>query len=207
MNEKIDFKISLKNLYAPSREAFSVVEAPALQFLMIDGHGDPNRAPSYSQAVEALYTLSYGLKNLSKKTAGQDYVVAPLEGLWWVEDMAKFSAEDKDSWDWTMMILQPEWITPGMFAEAAQAAAKKKELPALPKVRLETYHEGLSVQILHIGPYSAEGPTLQRLHKEFLPAHGFEPTGKHHEIYLSDPNRVAPEKLKTILRQPVRPIA
>lgn len=204
MNTKIDFKTSLKHLYAPSGKDFSLVEVPPLQFLMLDGRGDPNRAPEYVQAVEALYSLSYGLKFMSKKQLGKDYVVAPLEGLWWAEEMNVFIEGDRDAWQWTMMILQPEWIGAEMVAEASREAARKKDLPALPKARLETYHEGLSVQILHLGPYSAEGPTLHRLHHEFLPAQGLEPTGRHHEIYLSDPNRTAPEKLKTILRQPVR---
>lgn len=203
MNQKIDFKSTLKHLYSPSGKDFSLVEVPPLQFLMIDGKGDPNRAPVYKQAVEALYSLSYTLKFMSKKQLGQDYVVPPLEGLWWAEDMLAFIQSDKDSWEWTMMIMQPDWITPEMVAQASQEAARKKDLPALPNVRLETYHEGLSVQILHTGPYDDEAPTLRRLHQEYLPSKGLRPTGKHHEIYLSDPNRVPPEKLKTILRQPV----
>jgi len=204
MNEKIDYKANLKHLYAPSGKDFSLVEVPPLQFLMIDGRGDPNRAPEYVQAVEALYSLSYGLKFMSKKQLGKDYVVPPLEGLWWAEDWRAFVEGDRDAWQWTMMILQPEWIGVEMVEAAAREAARKKDLPALPKARLETFHEGLAVQILHVGPYSAEAPTLRRLHEEYLPSQGLEPTGKHHEIYLSDPNRTAPEKLKTILRQPVR---
>ena len=176
-----------------------------MQFLMADGHGDPNTAPEYAQAVEALYAVAYKVKFLSKNQAGRDYVVMPLEGLWWAADMEAFTtARDKSAWDWTMMILQPEWITREMFEEAAGQAARQKDLLALPRLRLETYHEGPSVQILHIGSYEEEAPVLQRLHREFLPENGLEPAGKHHEIYLGDPRKVAPEGLKTVLRQPVR---
>jgi hypothetical protein len=131
--------------------------------------------------------------------------VAPLEGLWWAEDMESFTTRrDKSQWDWTMMIVQPEWITQEMVGQAIEAATKKKDLPALPKLRLETYHEGLCVQILHIGSYDDEGPTLHRTHHEFIPENGYEMVGKHHEIYLGDPRKMAPEKLKTVLRQPIR---
>jgi hypothetical protein len=132
-------------------------------------------------------------------------VVPPLEGLWWAEDMDAFAVKrDKSAWDWTMMIMQPEWIARDIFAEGVRQAAKSKDLPALPELRFEPYHEGLAAQILHIGSYDDEGPVLHRLHHEFMPQNGLEFAGKHHEIYLSDPRKVAPEKLKTILRQPVR---
>lgn len=198
-----DFKKTLKHLYAPSAKAFEVVEVPAMQFLMLDGSGDPNHAPEYQQAVETLYGVAYKLKFLSKQQLARDFVVLPLEGLWWAEDMTQFSVEDKSNWLWTMMIMQPEWITPEHL-EAAREAVAKKGLARLDEVRLERYHEGLSVQILHIGSYAAEAPTLARLHGEFMPENGYLPAGKHHEIYLSNPQRVAPEKLKTVLRQPVR---
>ena len=204
---KFDLKKDLKHLYSPAAR-FSLVDVPPLQFLMADGHGDPNTAAEYAQAVEALYAVSYKSKFVSKAQAGQDYVVMPLEGLWWAADMETFTtARDKSAWDWTMMILQPEWITREMFEEAAGQVAKQKALPALPRLRLETYHEGLSVQIMHVGSYDDEGPVLQRLHREFLPENGLEPAGKHHEIYLGDPRKVAPEKLKTVLRQPVRRVS
>ena len=203
---KIDFRKELKHLYRPSAKEFVVVDVPPMQFLMIDGHGDPNTAQEYQEAVEALYAVSYKLKFMSKKELGKDYVVPPLEGLWWAEDMETFSAKrDKSAWDWTMMIMQPEWITQEMVEEAVKQV-EKKGLPALSKLRLETYHEGLSVQILHIGSYDEEGPTIARMHKEFIPENGYEEAGKHHEIYLSDPRKVALEKLKTVLRQPVRKI-
>lgn len=200
---KIDFKKEMKHLYQPSARQFEIVDVPPMHFLMIDGHGDPNTAQAYQQAIEALYAMAYALKFMSKKEKGMDYVVPPMEGLWWVENMAEFSTEDKDAWDWTMMIMQPEGVTPEMFERAFKQVEKKKDLPALPKLRLETYHEGLSVQILHIGPYAAEGPTIARMHA-FIAENGYEPAGKHHEIYLGDPRKVAPEKLKSVLRQPIR---
>lgn len=200
---KIDFKKELKDLYSPPRK-FVVVDVPGMQFLMVDGHGDPNVALEYQQALEALYAVAYKIKFLSKKQLGKDYVVPPLEGLWWAEDMETFtSARDKSQWDWTMMIMTPEWINGEVFAEALESVRKGKNPAALPKVRLERYHEGLSVQIMHIGSYDEEGPTILEMHKEFLPQNAYRENGKHHEIYLGDPRRVAPEKLKTVLRQPV----
>jgi len=202
---KIDFKKELKHLYRPSPKEFMVVDVPPMKFLMIEGHGDPNTAQEYQDAVEALYAVSYKLKFMSKKELGKDYVVPPLEGLWWAEDMETFTtARDKSAWDWTMMIMQPEWITQEMVEEAVKQV-EKKGLPALSKLRLETYHEGLAVQILHIGSYDDEAPTIARMHV-FIDENGYELAGKHHEIYLSDPRKVAPEKLKTVLRQPVRKI-
>ncbi len=201
---KIDFKRQLKHLYAPLRNEFTLVDVPEMSFLMIDGHGDPNTAPAYQEALEALYAVAYKIKFASKKELDRDYVVPPLEGLWWAEDMASFSEQlDKSQWDWTMMIMQPDWIGQEFFESTRALVQLQKELPGLPKLRLERYHEGPSVQILHIGRYDDEGPTLHRLHHEFMPENGLTFNGKHHEIYLSDPRRVAPEKLKTILRQPV----
>jgi hypothetical protein len=201
---KVDFKKELKYLYRPSTKRFEVVEVPLMNFLMIDGHGDPNTAPAYKEAVEALYAVAYRLKFMSKKTMGQDYVVPPLEGLWWAEDMRVFTSGNKAAWDWTMMIMQPEWIGPKMFEDARKQVEKAKNPPALPKMSFETYHEGLSVQIMHIGAYDDEAPTLVRLHDEFIPQNGYSEAGKHHEIYLSDPRKVALEKLRTVLRQPVK---
>lgn len=202
--DKIDFKRTLKHLYQPTGKEFSLVDVPAMQFLMLDGHGDPNTAPFYAEAVEALYGVAYKLKFMSKQELGRDYGVPPLEGLWWAANMASFTTSlDKSAWDWTMMIMQPDWITAEMVAEATAVVQKQKGLPALAHLRLETYREGLSVQIMHTGSYDDEAPTLHRLHHEFMPANGLVFNGKHHEIYLSDPRRVPPEKLKTVLRQPV----
>ncbi|HEY73626.1 MAG: hypothetical protein B6I35_07150 [Anaerolineaceae bacterium 4572_32.2] len=201
---KTDFKKKLKHLYRPSTKEFVVIDVPPMMFLMIDGHGDPNVAQEYQDAIEALYGVAYKLKFMSKKEKEMDYIVPPLEGLWWADDMETFTTKrDKSTWDWTMMIMQPEWITREMFEEALEQVKKKKNPPALYKLRLEAYHEGLSVQIMHIGPYEAEAPTIARMHT-FIAENGYEPAGKHHEVYLGDPRKVAPEKLKTVLRQPVR---
>jgi hypothetical protein len=180
------------------------VEVPEMQFLMVDGAGDPNTSAVYQEAVDALYSLAYTIKFMLKDDPEtDDYVVPPLEGLWWAGDMASFSLDDKSQWLWTMLIMQPDWVTPELVAEAKTAAAEKKDLPALDKVRLAPYDEGLSVQILYVGPYDEEAPTIQRLH-DFAHEEGYALAGKHHEIYLSDPRRTAPEKLKTVIRQPVR---
>ena len=204
---KVDFKKTLKNLYRPSTSAFSLLEVPAMRFLMIDGRGDPNTDPAYQATVEALFSVAYTLKFMSKNGPGRDYVVPPLEGLWWADDMQSFTVgRDKSKWHWTMMIMVPDWLSVEMVGEAQAEAGKKKTLPALPMMRCESYEEGLSVQIMHVGSYDDEGPTLERLHSEFMPANNLAFNGKHHEIYLSDRRRVAPEKLRTILRQPVRRI-
>jgi len=204
---KLDFKKQLKHLYLPSAKEFVVVNVPPMQFLMVDGHGDPNTAQAYKDTLEALYAVAYRVKFASKKELDRDYVVPPLEGLWWAQDMESFTADrDKTAWDWTMMVMQPEWITREIFAGAIEQVDRAKSLPALPKVRLETCHEGLSVQILHIGSYDDEGPVLHNMHHHFIPENSFQMIGKHHEIYLSDARRVAPEKLRTVLRQPVATI-
>lgn len=202
---KIDFKKEWKHLYRPSAKQFSVVDVPPMNFLMIDGEGNPNTSQAYQDALTTLFATAFAVKFLSKKQLDRDYVVPPLEGLWWAEDMSVFSVNaDKDVWQWTMMIMTPEWVTNEMVDEAVEQTRQKKNPPALEKLRLEAYHEGRSVQIMHIGPYSAEGPTLQRMHGEFIPQNGYAEAGKHHEIYLSDVRKTAPEKLKTVLRQPVK---
>ena len=201
--EKVDFKKTLKNLYAPKKK-FEIVDVPEMQFIMVDGHGDPNTAQEYADAVEALYAVAYKMKFMSKKQLEKDYTVPPLEGLWWAQDMDTYLTRDKSAWDWTMMIMTPDWITDEIFSAAVDEVRKKKNPASLDKVRLERYAEGLSVQVMHIGSYDDEAPTIAALHKEFLPENGLTENGKHHEIYLSDPRRVAPEKLKTVLRQPVK---
>jgi hypothetical protein len=201
MTAKIDPKRQLKQLYS-ARQVPEFVDVPELSFLMIDGHGDPNRSPRYQAAVEALYAVSYTLKFAIKRGGGPDYMVAPLEGLWWTEDMASFSVEAKSDWDWTMMIMQPAEATPELIEKTTREVAQQKQLPAAAELRLQRYAEGASAQILHLGPYAEEGPTIARLHA-FIQEHGREKRGKHHEIYLGDPRRTAPERLKTIIRQPV----
>ncbi len=204
---KIDFKKTKKNLFAPSSRDFSLVDVPEMQFLMIDGMGRPGTGQQYQQSLEVLYAVSYKIKFISKAALNKDYVVPPLQALWWADDMDTFVRREKDAWKWTVMIMQPDWITSNIYAEAKAAVETKKDLPAIPKLRLEILHEGLSVQILHIGSYDDEGPTIKKLHQQYLPENGLRENGKHHEIYLGDPRKTAPEKLKTILRQPVRRIA
>lgn len=204
--EKTDFKKTLKS-YQVKPHVFSSIEVPALQYCMIDGHGDPNTSHEFAAAVTALFSVSYTLKFASKKELGKDYVVMPLEGLWWSNDMRTFtSARDKAQWDWTMMIMQPEWITVELFTAAVAKVSQKNALPALKKLRLQTLREGLCIQTLHIGSYDDEAPVLAALHDDFIPSNGLQMTGKHHEIYLSDFRKVPPHKLKTILRQPVKKV-
>jgi hypothetical protein len=178
-----------------------------MNYLAIDGAGDPNSSAVYAAAVEALYTVAYSIKMHSQKELGRDFVVAPLEGLWRADDMSAFTRREKGSWLWTMLIAQPDWVTADMVEAARARAHSKKEQGALDAVALRSIHEGTSVQILHIGSYDDEAPTLERLHHTYLPNHGLTFNGDHHEIYLSDPRRTVPEKLKTILRQPVRPVS
>jgi hypothetical protein len=201
-----DTEWEVQRLYR-ARRMPEFVEVPELSFLMIDGHGDPNTSERYQQAVQALYAVSYTLKFALKKQRGLDYRVAPLEGLWWAEDMTAFSVQRKRDWDWTMMIRQPAEVTPQLVEQTARQVAEKKQLPVALELRLERFTEGSAAQVLHLGPYSAEGPTIAALHA-FIREQGrrFDDPGlKHHEIYLGDPRRSAPERLKTIIRQPVSP--
>jgi len=180
-----------------------LVVVPELSFLCIDGHGDPNGSPAYAAAIQALYSVSYTAKFAIKKAGGEDFKVAPLEGLWWAEDMTTF-AGDKSEWEWTAMIRQPDSVSAEMVERFADEVATKKELPAARRLRLERFEEGPAAQVLYVGPYADEGPTIARLH-EFIHDHGFTFDGRvqrHHEIYLGDPRRTAPEKLRTIIRQP-----
>ena len=197
-----DVKKALPALYAPKAGDFSVVDVPELAFLAVDGHGDPNVSPAYAEAVEALFALSYAVRAIAKKALGRVHTVAPLEGLWSAEDPRAFVIRDKAAWDWTLMIAQPRWISPDLV-DAGRAQAAKKPRPALDRVSFGPYAEGTSVQILHVGPYDAEGAVLARLHDEYLPEHGLTFNGRHHEIYLSDARRTDPAKLRTVLRQPV----
>ena len=203
MMDKFDLKRAYRELYSASAREFHVVDVPAMCYLAIDGSGDPNTSAEYVSAVEALFTIAYTIKAHSRTALGLDFVVPPLEGLWWVPDMATFSVGDKSAWDWTMMIMQPVEVTDEVLMEAKASASAKRSLPALDRLRLERFAEGLAVQVLHIGPYSAEGPTISALH-DFIGEQGRELAGKHHEIYLGDPARSAPERLKTIIRQPMR---
>lgn len=199
---KYDVKRELPCYSAP-RGRFEIIEVPELAYCMVDGHGDPNSAPEYVAAIEALYAVSYAAKFQSKRELDRDYVVGPLEGLWNADDPSTFVTRDKAAWSWTMMIWQPDWLTPELVAQSISKAAAKA--PAASLVRFERLAEGSSVQTLHLGSYDDEGPTLARLHDEFMPEQGLRFNGRHHEVYLGDPRRNAPEKLRTILRQPVAP--
>ncbi|GBD92780.1 hypothetical protein BMS3Abin05_00355 [bacterium BMS3Abin05] len=201
---KIDYKKELKHLYRPPAAKAEIVDVPQMNFAMIDGAGDPNTTQAFQEAIDALYGLSYTLKFMVKKGDPEiDYGVLPLEGLWWAEDMAQFSTENKENWKWTLMIMQPEFITAKLFTEAVKQVGEKKNPAALQKIRFESFTEGKAAQIMHIGPFSEEGPTIKKLH-DFIKAEGCRLSGKHHEIYLSDIRRSAPEKWKTIIRQPMR---
>lgn len=201
MNNR-DSKKEFKEFYSSSSKDISIVRVPSFNFLMIDGSGDPNTSKEYADAVAALYSIAYTLKFMVKKT-GINFSVLPLEGLWWVPKMEEFSIERKEKWLWRMMIMQPDSITDKHFKEAVAAVQKKKELPAIENVAFSAFEEGLAVQILYHGPYSGEATTIARLH-EAIRESGHTLTGKHHEIYLNDPRRTAPEKLRTIIRQPMK---
>ncbi|MCB1131942.1 MAG: GyrI-like domain-containing protein [Verrucomicrobiae bacterium] len=200
--EKIDVRKRLSSLYRVSHKEVVEVDVPPLRYLMIDGAGDPNTSPDYARAVEALFSVSYTTKFAVKKSGlGIDYGVMPLEGLWWADDWSAFTANDRGAWKWTMMILQPDFVPEEMIRRAIGNVAEKKKLPAVERLRLEEFHEGRSAQLLHIGPFTEEGPTIQRVH-DFIDTRSAR-RGKHHEIYLSDIRRAAPEKWKTIIRQPM----
>ncbi len=200
---KLDLKREYKSLYTASATKVAIVEVPALRYLMVDGQGDPNNNPAFTAAIEALFSLSYTLKFAIKKgPIGLDYAVMPLEGQWWVDDLSAFSYSDRTGWRWTAMVLQPDVVTPELVVEQSAVVAKKKNPAALHLVRLAELHEGPSAQIMHLGPFSEEPATIERLHEE-IAARGYRLVGKHHEIYLSDVSRTAPAKMRTIIRQPV----
>jgi hypothetical protein len=198
---KIDYKKEFKHLYQASSKDVSIIDVPSMNFLITDGEGDPNTSRSFQSAVQTLFSLSYTLKFMIKKSQhAVDYGVMPLEGLWWADDMTRF-AERKDEWKWTVMIMQPEIVTTDLVNEAVEQLKKKKGLNCS-EVRFDAFHEGKSAQIMHIGPFSEEGPTIERVHA-FIKDQGHALSGRHHEIYLSDIRKAAPEKWKTIIRQPM----
>lgn len=199
---KLDLKKELKELYQASAREVVQLEVPTLPFLMIDGEGDPNSSPQYAEAVEALFSVSYTAKFMVKKgPQAIDYAVMPLEGLWWSDDMSAFLSNERSKWKWTMMIMQPPLVEEAVLHAALAEVARKKRLPALDALRLEHFSEGRCAQILHVGPFSEEGPAIQRVH-DFIEEHSAL-AGKHHEIYLSDIRRADPAKWKTIIRQPM----
>jgi hypothetical protein len=206
---KVDLRKELKQLYLPSAKAVVEVQVPAFTFLMVDGQGDPNHSADYTEAVEALFSVAYTAKFMMKKASqgaqkspeGCDYAVMPLEGLWWADDLAAFHIGDRASWRWTMMILQPGFVPHTVLQAAIEQAGAKKKLPALPRLRIERFEEGRCAQILHVGPFTAEGPVIERLHAH-IEAHG-RLRGRHHEIYLTDIRRADPSRWKTVIRQPM----
>jgi hypothetical protein len=202
--KKIDLKKDLKTFYNAPAKAVVQIEVPLFRYLMVNGIGDPNTSKAYTEAIEALFSVSYTAKFILKKGPQQiDYAVMPLEGLWWADDMSKFTTRDKAKWQWTAMIMQPDFVPKEVLATALAEVRKKKNLPGVERLRLEELAEGRCAQVLHVGPFSEEGPTIERLH-EFIGSRGAARAGKHHEIYLSDIRRAAPSRWKTILRQPMK---
>ncbi|MDN2579608.1 GyrI-like domain-containing protein [Aquibium sp. ELW1220] len=203
--EKIDFRTRDRLLYTAPAGRFVEVEVPSMTFVQIDGDGDPNTAPAYRRALEWLYSTAYAMKFAAKASLGIDYVVPPLEGLWHADDPAAFVRRRKDQWRWTMMIMVPPFVDGSAFdAAVAKSCGKLGDPP--PTLRFQAYAEGRCLQTLHLGSYGDEGPVLARLHDDVMPNSRLTFNGPHHEIYLSDPRRVEPGRLRTILRQPVRPL-
>lgn len=203
--KRVDFKREMKKIYFPAPRNPELVKVPGMNFLMIDGKGDPNKSDAYQAAVDSLYAVSYALKFSIKYSPQRlDYAILPLESLWWAEDMSAFSQGNRDEWLWTAMIRQPELISREMVTEMMVDVREKKNPPALDKMRFQSLKEGQCAQILHLGPYSAERVTIEKLH-EFIEENNYDFGGKHHEIYLNDPRRTAAESLKTVIRQPVTP--
>jgi hypothetical protein len=199
---KVDYTKQLSHLYR-SHDEPELVQVPAFRYLMVDGHGDPNGSRTYRDAVDALYTVAYGLKFRIRKLDGIDYGVMPLEGLWWIPHARVWDFADKSDWDWTLMVMQPDLVSDTLVAEVIEAVRKKrKRIPALDLLRFERFEEGLAAQVLHRGAWSKERPTLELLYA-FVKVRGYLPVGKHHEIYLSDPATTPPGRMRTIIRQPV----
>ena len=198
---KVDFKKEYRKLYKPKKE-FEIVDVPEFNYLMIDGEGNPNISEKFDEAMDALFGMSYNIK-FNYKEKDKDYVVMPLEGLWWTEDMSNFTMENKDNWQWTMMIMQPDFVSEAVVEEMRDKVYEKKGIEIVNEVRLDNLEEGKSAQILYQGPYDEEGPVVEELHN-FINEKGYKRDKKHHEIYLSNPQRTAPEKLKTIIRQPIK---
>lgn len=199
----IDLKKSLKPFYTASASKPAIIDVPVMNTLTVDGAGDPN-SPAFQEAVGSLYSVAYTLKFAFKKEKAIDYPVMALEGLWCADDLSAFASGRRDEWKWTIFIVVPDVVTRKDVAEAIAAVKKKAKFPRFPEVRFEKFAEGKAAQVMHIGPYAEEGPTIERLHR-FIADQGYRLRGRHHEIYFGDPRRAAPEKLKTIIRQPVEP--
>jgi len=199
---KIDLTRELKELYKPSAKKPAIVDVPEMNFLMVDGSGAPE-SQGFQEACNVLYGMAYTLKFMLKKAGRNDYKVMPLEGLWWMKGTRDFDVKARDDWQWRVMIVQPDEVTQEDFKQAKAELREKKDPPGLEKISFRRFAEGRAVQIMYVGPYSDEGPTIMMLH-QYAADNGFRLSGKHHEIYMGDPRRSAPEKLKTIIRQPVR---
>lgn len=201
---KKDLKKELQSLYFPSAKEVAVVKVPAMNFAMVDGEGNPNDTKAFPEAIQVLYGVSYTLKFMLKKAGKPDFVVMPLAALWWTRPSGGFDFDSpKATWNWTSMLMQPDFVTRADFKKASAQLNERKDPPALPKLRFERFAEGLSLQIMHIGPYAAERPTIERVHA-YAEENGYRLAGKHHEIYMGDPRRTAPARLKTVVRQPVK---
>jgi hypothetical protein len=203
--KKLDLKKDLKHLYNPSPRKPVIVEVPDMQFIMIDGEGDPNNSEVFQKSLEVLYGLSYTIKFGSKKDLEIDYPVMALEGIWWgtPRGLTRFSSEDKADWKWTLMMMQPDHIKEEFFLEKKEVLRNRKNPEFLDDVRFERFHEGPVVQQMHIGPYSEEWKTVEPMHK-WAEDQGYQLVGRHHELYIGDPRKASPEKLKTVLRHPVK---
>jgi hypothetical protein len=202
--KKLDFKKSI-NSYKATKNKIEIIEVPKIKYITIDGKGDPNTSIEFNQAIRMLYPISYKIKFFSKQKLAKDYVVMPLEALWWSEDMSNFTSNrDKSKWNWTLMIMQPNWITKTIFKSVLENVKTKYETLDFSKVKFKEINESKCVQTLHIGSFDDEADILKEIHENFIPVNNLVMTKKHHEIYLSDFRRVAPEKIKTILRQPVK---
>jgi len=201
--EKRDLVKERKDLYTPPKGRFVLVDVPEIPFLRVEGQGSPGSSPGFQEAIGALYSVAYTLKFTSKKERGLDWKVAPLEGLFSTGEAGALQMGAEQGWRWTLLLPQPEFVTREEVAHAIEAAAQKKPNPALVRLRLEVLREGLCIQTLYVGAYADEGPMIAALHA-FIADQGYRAVGKHHEIYLSDPGRTAPERLRTVIRQPVR---
>jgi len=202
--KKLDFKKVFAELYNPSTTKISIVDVPDMKFFMLDGKGDPNTSQEFKDAIATLFPLSYGVKMPFKKThPAKDYVVPPLEGLWYMSNMAEFRMDNKQNWQWTLMMRVPDFVPDDDARSAIDVVKAKKSPPSIGKTRFEHFLEGKCMQIMHVGPFDAEPPTIEKTHK-WAKDQGYSLRGKHHEIYMSDMRRVAPERLLTILRQPIK---
>ncbi|GJQ61262.1 MAG: hypothetical protein SCALA702_03150 [Melioribacteraceae bacterium] len=202
--EKIDLKKELKQFYKPSSKKIEIIDVPEFNYISLEGKGNPNNSSEFEEAIGALYAVAYTAKFSAKQENGMtDFVVMPLEGLWWAKDFEDFVLDNKDNWEWRLMIHMPGFITEDFINSNKAKAFEKKGLSGINDVKFEKYHEGISVQTLYIGPYSNEHETIKAMH-DYAEGEGYDLDGLHHEIYLGDPRKVAPEKLKTVLRQPVK---